>query len=415
MTTPSSRTEDPVSLADALNTFRAAGMLFDEPRSPGSRSATDRPEPSGSWSDGPGRVLERTDALDLSAVAWDGPAVFAAVWRVAELAHIPCSQIRIVDDPSEFPVDQDAEADLRHDECAGTPLRRGWVRKFGVLADRRSTNRLRDWIGANRQQTDSPRVGPGHVLRTYCAAERWVESEALVDTLLLSSVAKLVEAYTGFMIDNGAAGWEHHWQPREGVLDEFGIELRIGRLLTDAFCAGLGYLAVVDTEIVVARRPALRLLDTAAVDGLPRFHHDAGPAVEFADGTGLHFLEGIYFQPWLHRAIVDGALTMRYVRDMPSWEGRVAAYPSMPPAALLDGLHARLLDVGRKGTRLYRIDDLPDHEDPVWYIVMTDPSTGRDYGEFVPPEIGVHRSADAAQAAAWGISVADYRRIALEG
>lgn len=93
----------------------------------------------------------------------------------------------------------------------------------------------------------------------------------------------------------------------------------------------------------------------------------------------------------------------------------MAAYRSMPPAALLDGLEVALLDLGSKGTMLYWVEDLPDHDGPTWYMVMTDPSTGRGYGEVVPPEVGRLGSADAAQAAAWGISVEDYRRMTLEG
>lgn len=48
------------------------------------------------------------------------------------------------------------------------------------------------------------------MLRAYYTAERWVESEAIVDSLVLSSVTLLMEVYTGFMLGNGAAGWEHH-------------------------------------------------------------------------------------------------------------------------------------------------------------------------------------------------------------
>lgn len=413
---PLPRTPEPVPFAEALGALRRTGLLAAGDGKPGP-TGTDDDEPAGlaHWPDGPGRVLERTDALDLSEVTWDDATVLAAVREIADLAHLPYSRIRVVDEPAEFPLDPDAAEDLRHDECSGSPLRLGWVRQLGFLADRRPAHRLRDWISANRQPTDAETGSPGHALREYRVAELWLEGDELTETIVQSSVSELVETYAGFMLTNGAAGWEHDWQPRDGLLDEFGTELRIGSLFTDAFCAGLGYFAVVDDEITLARRPVLRVLADPGIDGRPRFHHDSGPAVEFSDGSGPRFLEGVHFPSWLHRAIVDGALAMRYVRDMAWPEARMAAYPSMPPAASLDGLDASLLDVGSKGTYLYRVDDLPDHDGPAWYMVMTDPSTGRDYGEFVPPEIGVAGSADAAQAAAWGISVDDYLRMTLEG
>lgn len=71
---------------------------------------------------------------------------------------------------------------------------------------------------------------------------------------------------------------------------------------------------------------------------------------------------------------------MRYVREIEWQAARIATCPSMPPVALLDGLDAHLSDMGSKGTLLCRVEDLPDHDGPVWYMVMTDPSTGREYG-----------------------------------
>lgn len=427
VTVPRSGGRQPVSFGSALNLFRAAGMApssdkpadeldtIDPAATDEVAAAVPAASPTGvsvraatpglplaaeHWPDGPARVLERIDALSLSDVVWDEQVVLAAVREVAELADLPYSRIRVVRDPAEFPTDPDSLPDLYYRESSDTPLRLGWVRQLGVLADRRHVTRLRDWVSSERRPDDSAHAGPGHVLQAHATAEHWVVSEGIVGELVLGSVTERVEAYLGFMLNNGAAGWDQAWQPRDGILEEFGEELRIGRVLADAFCSGLGYLVAVDNEIVVSPRPALRVLDDAGADGRPRFHHDSGPAIEFADGSGPRFLEGVHFQSWVHRAIVDGALTMRYVRDMDWQSARIAAYPSMPPAALLDGLDAHLLDVGTKGTLLYRIDDMPDHDGPAWYMVTIDPSTGREYGEFVPPEVGKRGSADAAQAAA---------------
>ena len=412
---------EPVPLAAALDALRMAGMgspRAESPRVDGADSSAGPAQVAAHWPDGPGRVLERTDALALSEVEWDRDAVFDAVREVADLAHLQYTRIRLIEDPAEFPVDPEAFAELRRDERSENPLRMGWVRHLGILADRRLVRRLREWSATHSRTADPAQGGsdgPGHVVRAYAEAGRWLEIDGAFEGILLSPVTDLVEAYVGFMIDQGAAGWDHDWHPRDGVIEEFGTDLKIGRLLTDAFGAGLGYLALVDGEIAVARRPVLRLLEAQGVDGRPRFHHESGPAIEFAGGAGLHFLEGVLFPGWTHRAIVDGALTMRYVRDMEWPEVRLAAYSSMPPPALLDGLDLELVDMGSEGTLLYRIDAMPDHDRPVWYTVTTDPSTNRERGEFVPPEVGALESADAARAAALGLSVEDYLRMTLEG
>lgn len=417
---------EPVPLAAALDALRMAGMgspraesPHDEPpRADGADSAAGPARVAAHWPDGPGRVLERTDALVVSEVAWDRDVVFDAVREVAALAHLEYTRIRLIEDPAEFPVDPEAFAELCRDERSENPLRMGWVRHLGILADRRLVRRLREWSATHSRTADPVSGGSdglGHVVRAYAEAGRWVETDGVFEGILLSPVTDLVEAYVGFMIDQGAAGWDHDWHPRDGVIEEFGTDLEIGRLLTDAFCAGLGYLALVDGEIAIARRPVLRLLGAPGVDGRPRFHHESGPAIEFAGGAGLHFLTGVLFPGWTHRAIVDGALTMRYVRDMEWPDVRIAAYSSMPPAALLDGLEPELVDMGAEGTLLYRIDAMPDHDRPVWYTVTTDPSTNRERGEFVPPEVGTQKSADAARAAALGVSVEDYLRMIREG
>ncbi|WP_295653517.1 hypothetical protein [uncultured Dietzia sp.] len=417
---------EPVPLAAALDALRMTGMgspraesRHDEPpRADGADPTAGPAQVAAHWPDGPGRVLERTDALALSEVEWDRDVVFDAVREVAALAHLEYTRIRLIEDPAEFPVDPEAFAELRRDERSENPLRMGWVRHLGILADRRLVRRLREWTATHSRTADPApggSDGPGHIVSAYAEAGRWVENDGVFEGILLSPVTDLVEAYVGFMIDQGAAGWDDDWHPRDGVIEEFGTDLEIGRLLTDAFGAGLGYLALVDGEIAVARRPVLRLLEAPGVDGRPRFHHECGPAIEFAGGAGLHFLKGVLFPGWTHRAIVDGALTMRYVRDMECPDVRIAAYSSMPPAALLDGLDPALVDMGAEGTLLYRIDAMPDHDRPVWYTVTTDPSTNRERGEFVPPEVGALESADAARAAALGLSVEDYLRMTLEG
>jgi hypothetical protein len=410
----------PVSLADALDTLRISGLLSAGP--PEIVEEARELEPP-AWPDSfPNDVLDRTDAAGLTDFTWDVPRVRELVGRIAELARLPCSEIREVGSPhllDDIP-DSDPPGSVWE---RNSPLRDRWGRWFGTL-----THPSWQEYGWREFEFDSPRdrsglappprTAPLRGLTLWATAEAEMEGPlvAPMEPIARCSVAHLLLGLVGFMSRHGARGDAPHWRPSEDVCREFGVELRIGRLLLEAFCAGLGYLCPVEGDIEISRRPVVRLQDrTLLSPARPRFHHDVGPAIEFADGSGEHFLSGIPFEGWMRQAIVDGVLSLRYVREFDDPFQRMAAYAVMPPRALLDGVDAELVDVGRKGTRLYRLRGLPDHSAPAWYMVMTDPSTGREYGEFVPPEVGRRGSADAAQAAAWDIEVEDYLRMTLEG
>lgn len=404
------------ALARALDTLAASGMLSAaEPSSPDPVPYRDD-MPRG-WADSPRRVIERTDALDFSDVHWDEEAVITLVWEIAALARIPCAEVRVLPDPGAMGEVADAPRRLR--SSAGPDLENSpWNPHFGRLTRASNADRWADDLERTSADgvLESPRRRYGRGLAVRADADTflgntWPENEAA-----RFSVCTLLIGYVGMMCDFGAPISSAGWWPTREIGEEFGVELRLGEVLTDAFCAGLGYLAPAGRDILVCRRPAIRFLDVPDEFGATTlFHHDSGPAIEFTDGTGPLFLGGVDLNEWFYSAVVDGALTMRYVRQIPQRHLRVAAYSAMPPAARLDGLRADLVDVGSKGTRLHLIHDHPDLDGPAWFMVMTDPSTGREYGEFVPPEVGERRSADAAQAAAWGISETDYRRMSLEG
>ena len=393
----------PISLSDALDSLRLSVALLSGPpespgptRDPNPRDLTGLADLSVLPESFPNDVLDRTDSAGLTDVEWDVPRVRELVGRIAEIARIPCSEIREVGSPHEL--DDTPDPDEQGDPWVRySPLRDRWGRHFGALTDpwgqRYGWQALEfdpplDTAGSDSEPDAAPDTAPrrGLTLWATAEAEREGPRSAPIEPIARCSVGRLVLGWVGFMVEHGARGDAPHWRPSEDVRREFAVELRVGPLLVEAFCAGLGYLCPVEGSIEISRRPAVRFRDRRLLDiGFPKYHHESGPAIEFADGSGEDFLAGIPVDAWLRQALVDGALTLRHVRGLGSPALRRAAYTVMPPRALMDGVDAQQIDGDRTGARLYLLRDLPDHDGPVRYLVTTDRSTGREQGEFVPP------------------------------
>jgi hypothetical protein len=85
---------------------------------------------------------------------------------------------------------------------------------------------------------------------------------------------------------------------------------------------------------------------------------------------------------------------------------------------------AELIDVGTRGTRLYRLelpfrirsDRLPGHGAHDYFIHMRDASNPeREFIEWVDPQIGRQRNAELCQANAFGITLAEWLSVEQEG
>lgn len=377
------------------------------------------------WSDRPRRVIEATDSIDPSERTWDDSAVRTAASEIGRLLGIARPLVEVVDNPREaferWRVEVQGDEYMAEDGFVSLFYDGPLDTTFGEMGESDIDEFWRS-LQPGRRPEDPLRTGlrtRGYALWAYTRFDQIYGGMFSGRYPQQISVAWQVAAYLRLLLLCGGTFVSAHWLPSRRDESRYAVELRIGRRMVDAFVSGAGFLVPVGDRIIVAPRAVLRILPEQPSPLLmPRYHHDAGPAVEFGDGTGVHFLHGVSLPEWLHLAIVEGALTMRHVRLMQDRELRQAAVQSLPPHALLDGVAHEMVDVGTKGTRLHRIDDLPDlrsFEGPAWYMVMTDPSTGREYGEFVPPEVGRAESADGAQAAAWGISIEEYRRMTLEG
>jgi hypothetical protein len=193
---------------------------------------------------------------------------------------------------------------------------------------------------------------------------------------------------------------------------------RFSIAIRSAYERGLGWMIPASHDVLIIARPNLRCTDAGIL------HDDTGRrAVEWPDGTGVHFLDGMPFDERLYFDIIGGELTLDRVAGLQNADQRSIALRYTRFDKLIAG-RARLLDVGVKGTRLYRLilpsriaADRPRGYGPFDYFIhMRDAShPEREFVEWVDPIVGRMQNAELCQAQAFGIPLDVWLSVGQEG
>jgi hypothetical protein len=193
---------------------------------------------------------------------------------------------------------------------------------------------------------------------------------------------------------------------------------RFSRSIRSAYEGGLGWMIPASRDLLMVPRPILRYTEAGAL------HDDTGRrAVEWADGTGAYFLDGTRFDERLYFDVIGGELSLDRVADLRNADQRSIALRYTRFEKLVAG-RARLLDVGAKGTRLYRLilpsriaADRPRGYGPFDYFIhMRDAShPEREFVEWVDPIVGRMNNAELCQAQAFGIPLDVWLSVGQEG
>jgi hypothetical protein len=196
---------------------------------------------------------------------------------------------------------------------------------------------------------------------------------------------------------------------------------RFSRAMRDALDAGLGWVIPVHGELILVPMPAVRTAEGRS-DVL---HDDTGrPAIEWPDGTGDYYLNGTEFDKRLYAKVIGSELLIQQIAALPNADQRSIALTYLSFERLVLDSDAELLDVGVKGTRLYRLplpfrirsDRVSGYGGYDYFIHMRDAShQEREFIEWVDPAIGARRNAELCQATAFGISLAEWLSIEQEG
>ena len=184
---------------------------------------------------------------------------------------------------------------------------------------------------------------------------------------------------------------------------------------------GLGWMIPAYGEVLAVPRPSIPIADDPS--GLP--HNDTGEmAVKWPDGTGLYFLRGVHFPERCYRRVIGGSLTLNQVAELPNADQRSVALSYLTFAGLLKESRAHLLDIGARGTRLYRVplptriarDRPTGYGEFDYFIHMRDAThPEREFIEWVNPAVGQRGDAELCQAYAFGITREQWMSITEEG
>ena len=178
--------------------------------------------------------------------------------------------------------------------------------------------------------------------------------------------------------------------------------LDYSELLLQALEYGAGYRTEWEDTLYIVPLPLVK------IDDRNRFHSDANPAIRWKGGKELYYLQGVNFEKPLWEKITSQKITAKEVMQIRDSDQRTIAISMLRPDRLLKQLNAKLIDTGKKGTKLYRIDNFMDTGETEYCMWMRDWSTPREFIEFVEPEVGKSKDADLCQAHAFGVDLKEY-------
>jgi hypothetical protein len=175
------------------------------------------------------------------------------------------------------------------------------------------------------------------------------------------------------------------------------VRLNAARPLTDFNERVSGYWLGRALALLV-RKPIILSRDENA-----RLHNATGPCVQYADGWGFWAWHGVHVPAWVIERPVE-EWTRDDFFDEFNIEVRRVIQERMGERFVWE-IGARYVDGGPQGA-LYEVDLPGDPDRVARYLLVADPSTGRDYYLRVPPQLRT-----AAEAAAWtfGLTAGEYR------
>jgi hypothetical protein len=141
-------------------------------------------------------------------------------------------------------------------------------------------------------------------------------------------------------------------------------------------------------------------------------HSDTKPAIQWKDGTGIYFLNGVNFPKELWEKAIGRKMSFKEVMGIQDIDQRTQAMAYCPPMDFLKE-NGKLLDKSKRGNELWFIPKGLFRID-AYFLYYKCPSTGKGYLSGIEPKIGEQKSADNAMAWKLSLSPSDYFNLLVE-
>jgi hypothetical protein len=265
--------------------------------------------------------------------------------------------------------------------------------------------------------------------QVWSQVESQVQSQvwSQVQSRVWSQVRSQVGAYEPFASNTIAyyAGYTSYLDffDRIGIVKEPKLAEYLKFMKSGAFMG-----IYLDGLAIVCRRPQAVRRDTNN-----DLDSDQLPAIEWRDGYKLHYLHGVYFEEPLWKKIISQDITLPELAKLDIGADQNAiAIQMLRPDRLLEQMKAVKIDTGKKysklleqfgedycaanfpwslnnPTELYEVKNFMDTGETEYCMLMEHPSIkGKQYIEWIEPEVGVKADADLAQAHAFGMTIEEY-------
>lgn len=178
-------------------------------------------------------------------------------------------------------------------------------------------------------------------------------------------------------------------------------------------------------KLLETQRMAVLLLDIAYVLVAPtirrndegQLSNDQRPSVEWENGTGQYYLDGVSLQKELWQRIVSKEMSLSEIMKIEISDQRTVALKYNPQAIIKE--NAKLIHKDERSNELYLVENSEINkltEFPKMYFLKMTCPTGRVFIESCDPNVvqSVGENATALQAWACGLTLSEYHSMKME-
>lgn len=168
------------------------------------------------------------------------------------------------------------------------------------------------------------------------------------------------------------------------------------------------YAILTDKIAIVLTKPIAR------VNANWFLHSDEKMALEWEDGKGEYYLNGVKFPEKLWKKITTRKMTLKNVMAIEDIDQRTQAMNYIPVAQFLEHAGGKILDTCKKGDIEYKLYELPRgiFTEVAYFAVYNCPSTDKLYMSGIEPTIGSKKSIVTAMA--WKANMTEKDWLAME-